>query len=365
MSDSQGLFAYAAILLLAAASSASQAQEQRIPVVQTTTVLRIELAPTVSVPGTVFSRSDVQVTAGVAGQIEMVAEPGTVVLAGQAVARIDRTGLLLQREEQEALLERAEVNLRQLDSQLRRQKELHNSNVVSEFDLEQTEASRDLARSDASITRVRIRQVDDEIRRAEVVARFTGVVTERLRREGEDVARGEILARLTDVENMEVRAFVPLRHLPRTAVGQRIRIFADQGEHEGLIRAVVPTGDVRSQTFETIIDLPPGAGNIWTVGQLVSVAVPISTAAPALAIPRDALILRQNGSFVFRINNENRAERIYVDIGDSAGDLVAVTGSLQEGDRIAIRGAENLADGAEVRAAAAQSAAAASASEGA
>jgi RND family efflux transporter MFP subunit len=364
MSDSRGLFACGAVLLLAAASSASLAQEQRIPVVQTTTVLRIELAPTVSVPGTVFSRSDVQITAGVAGQIEMVAEPGTVVLAGQMVARIDRRALLLQREEQEALLERAEVNLRQLDSQLRRQKELHNSNVVSEFDLEQTEANRDLARSDASITRVRIRQIDDEIRRAEVVARFTGVVTERLRREGEDVARGEILARLTDIENMEVRAFVPLRHLPRTTVGQRIRIFAEQGEHEGLIRAVVPTGDVRSQTFETIIDLPPAAGNIWTVGQLVSVAVPISTTAPALAIPRDALILRQNGSFVFRITNENRAERIYVDIGDSAGDLVAVTGSLQEGDRIAIRGAENLADGAEVRAAAAQSAAAAEASGG-
>jgi RND family efflux transporter MFP subunit len=364
MPDPRGSFTNLAILLLAAASSASFAQDQRIPVVQTASVLRIELAPTVSVPGTVFSRSDVQVTAGVDGQIEMVAEPGTVVMAGQAVARIDRTALLLQREGQEALLERAEINLRQLDSQLRRQRELHSSSVVSEFDLEQTEANRDLAKSDASITRVRIRQIDDEIRRAEVVARFTGVVTERLRREGEDVARGEVLARLTDIENMEVRAFVPLRHLPRTAVGGSIRILADQGDHEGIIRAVVPTGDVRSQTFETIIDLPPDARNIWTVGQLVSVAVPISTTAPALAVPRDALILRQNGSFVFRINNENRAERIYVDIGDSAGDLVAVAGSLQEGDRIAVRGAENLADGAEVRAATAQSAAAAQASDG-
>jgi hypothetical protein len=138
-------------------------------------------------------------------------------------------------------------------------------------------------------------------------------------------------------------------------VGERIRIFANQIEQDGVIRAVVPTGDVRSQTFETIIDLPPAG--VWTVGQLVSVAVPISTAAAALAVPRDALVLRQNGSFVFRINDENRAERIYVDIGDSAGDFVAVTGSLQEGDRIAIRGAENLADGAEVKTASAQAAA--------
>lgn len=66
-------------------------------------------------------------------------------------------------------------------------------------------------------------------------------------------------------------------------------------------------------------------------------------------MPRDALVLRQNGSFVFRINAEYKAERIQVDIGDSAGELVAVNGELAEGDRVAIRGAENLSEGADVR----------------
>lgn len=40
---------------------------------------------------------------------------------------------------------------------------------------------------------------------------------------------------------------------------------------------------------------------------------------------------------------------MFVDIGDSEGELIAVAGALREGDRIAIRGAENLSDGAEVR----------------
>ena len=38
-----------------------------------------------------------------------------------------------------------------------------------------------------------------------------------------------------------------------------------------------------------------------------------------------------------------------MDIGDSEGELIAVAGSIQEGDRVAIRGAENLSNGAEVR----------------
>ena len=330
---------------LVAATAVAQ-QQPPAKVVQVASVERKEIAPTVAVPGTIYSRNEVQVTAGVSGQLVMVAEPGTIVQKGDPVARIDRRPLELQRAEQEALLRRAEINVRQLESQLRRQRELQNSDLVSEFELEQTEANRDLAISDADITRVRIRQIDDQIRRADVRAPFPGIVISRSHRGGEDVARGETLAQLTDVRNMEVRAFVPLKHLPRTIVGDTISVFATDAVHEGRIRALVPTGDVRSQTFEARIDLPASAVDSWTVGQLVSVAVPIRATEMALAVPRDALVLRHNGSFVFRINGDSAAEQVAVVLGDSSGDMVAVEGALQEGDRVAIRGAENLTDGA-------------------
>ena len=339
-------------------SSTAFANQVPAKVVQVASVERTEIAPTVAVPGTIYSRNDVQITAGIAGQLLMVAEPGTIVQQGDAVARIDKRPLLLQRAEQETLLQRAEINIRQLESQLRRQRELQGSNLVSEFELEQTEANRDLALNDADITKVRIRQIDDQIRRADVRAPFTGVVIERMHRSGEDVARGESLAQLTDLRNMEVRAFVPLKHLQRTVVGQSIRVFATDAIYEGQIRALVPTGDVRSQTFEAHIDLPAAARNSWTVGQLVSVAVPIRARASTIAVPRDALVLRHNGSFVFRISQENIAERIAVEIGDSAGDLVAVTGPINAGDRVAIRGAENLQEGSEVKVMLSRSAAA-------
>lgn len=337
----------AVVLIVSAAASAQQPPPAKM--VQVAEVIRTEIVPTVSVPGTIYSRNDVRITAGVAGQLEMVAEPGTIVQKGDPVARIDRSTLLLQRAEQEALLERAEISLRQLNSDLRRQRELGGSNLVSEFQIEQTESNRDLAQSDANITRVRIRQIDDQIRRAETLAQFTGIVTERLRREGEDVSRGEVLGRMTDTQNMEARAFVPLKHLSRTSVGGNISVFESEHEFQGTIRALIPTGDVRSQTFEARIDLPDVAVDSWTVGQLVSVAIPIRAGESTLTVPRDALVLRQNGQYVYRINSENIAERIHVDIGDTQGELIAVRGALLEGDSVAIRGAESLSDGAPVR----------------
>lgn len=343
------LYSPVLLLVLVAAMPAFAQQQGPASVVHVASVSRTEIAPTVAVPGTIFSRNEVQVTAGVAGQLIAVAEPGTYIAEGDLVARIDSRPLVLQRAEQEALLERENINVRQLESQLRRQRELVGSNLVSEFEIEQTEANRDLAISDAKITKVRIQQIDDQIQRASIRAPFSGIVISRDRRAGEDVARGDILARMTDIQNMEVRAFVPLKHLPRTTVGDTIEIFATDVSFEGRIRALVPTGDVRSQTFEAIIDLPASAATNWTVGQLVSVAVPIKARASSLAIPRDALVLRSDGSYVFRINDEDKAERVKVEVGDSSGTLVAVTGSLVEGDRVAIRGAENLREGTVVK----------------
>lgn len=336
-------------ILLCLLAATTLAQEIPAKVVQVASVERTEIAPTIAVPGTIFSRNDVRVTAGVSGQLLSVAEPGTVVQEGEPVARIDKRSLRLQRAEQEALLQRAEINVRQLESQLRRQRELQDSDLVSEFELEQTEANRDLAISDTNITRVRIRQIDDQIQRADVRAPFTGVVISRAYRGGEDVARGEVLAQLTDIRNMEVRAFVPLKHLRRTVVGDAINVFATDATYEGRIRSLVPTGDVRSQTFEARIDLPATARDSWTVGQLVSVAVPMRAREMALAVPRDALVLRHNGSFVFRISDDNAAEQVAVELGDSAGNMIAVTGPLKAGDRVAIRGAENLTDGAAIK----------------
>ncbi len=361
MLDSKFLLATA---LLLAASPVIAQQQMPAKVVRVAEVSRTELAPTVAVPGTIYSRNEVQVTAGVAGQLVMVAEPGTLIEKGQPIASIDKSTLRLQRAEQEVLLQRAEINIRQLNSQLRRQRELENESLVSEFELEQTEANRDLAVSDANITKVRIRQIDDQIRRADIRAPFSGVVISREHRTGEYVARGEVLAQMTDILNLEVRAFVPLKHLPRTSVGQALDIFATDEYHAGVIRSLVPTGDVRSQTFEARIDLPQNAKGSWTVGQLVSVAIPIRAKKLALTIPRDALVLRSNGSFVFRINDESKAEKIEVEIGDSAGDLVSISGPLNEGDRVAIRGAENLTEGADVKIMVSQSAVVARSNEG-
>ena len=91
----------------------SQALAQDAPDAMSVTVTRVEstnVAPRVPAAGTVFSRHETQITAGIAGRLEWVAEPGDVVSAGAPVARFDCEMLNLQRKRQVALAARANIS---------------------------------------------------------------------------------------------------------------------------------------------------------------------------------------------------------------------------------------------------------------
>ena len=49
-------------------------------------------------------------------------------------------------------------------------------------------------------------------------------------------------------------------------------------------------------------------------------------------IPRDALVLRRDGATVFRIRDNNTAERIPVETGRAEGDFIEVVGDIRPGD---------------------------------
>lgn len=334
------------VMLLASAAASAQPQMPPASVV-VQAVEKLDMSPTVPVTGTVYSRDDVQITLGVEGQLEYVAEPGTRVKKGAVIARIDTTQLELSRAEQQAQAERAAAQLRFLDAQLRRQQGLADTNVLAANELEQTQSQRDVAASDLTIAQVRLKQIDDQLQRAVVRADFGGVITERLRDVGEDVSRGTVVARLLDTDRLEVRVLAPLRYQGRIHLGDQLRLFGFEREATGVVRSMVPATDPRQQAVELRIDINAGDRDAmpWSVGELVSVAIPLRAASQVLAVPRDALILRQEGSYVFRVSKEGKAERISVAVGDSTGDRIAVEGELAEGDHVVVRGGESLQPG--------------------
>ena len=336
-------FAAALLLVLWAGNAPAVDNPDAMPIT-VSPVLAASVAPRVPAAGTVFSRNETQITASIAGRLEWVAEPGDQINAGEPVARFDCEMLELQRERQVAQAERADINFRTLAREVERLDSLTEANAISVMQYERTQADRDLAASDLTIARITIKETDNQLRRCNVKAPFSGVVTEQLQRAGEDVERSTVLAAMTDTQNLEVRAAVPIRYLPRMQIGELAEVKMSELRLEARIRKIVPAANSQSQTFQVRLELPEDAPHVVAAGQLVSVTLPLSANA-ALTVPRDSVVLREDGAFVMRINSEQIAEQVSVEVTESNGDHVAVRGELESGDLVAVRGAESLEDG--------------------
>ena len=329
--------ALAAWLSLAAPQALAQ-QDRPSPVQVAHAEVR-QLAPSVHATGIVRSRAAADLAASVAGTLQWVAEPGTAVSPGQLVARLDTRELALARAEQAARVKRAEVNLQALERELTRLRA--SGNAVSRFNVDQAQSNRDLAEADLQVARALLAQTDDQLGRSRLTAPFAGVVSDRVRRAGEEVGRGEVIARIVNPDELEIRLFVPLRHVRAVQPGHTVQVKADQREFTATVSTIVPAGDPRTQSFEVLVKAPPVDG-LLAAGNTVQVLLPLGEPQRRLSVPRDALIIRAEGLYIVRINGQQRAERVPVKAGVADGDWIAVDGSVRAGDSVVVRGGESL-----------------------
>lgn len=308
-----------------------------------------EITGEARVAGTVLSDEDARLSLEVGGVLASIARPGTRVQQGDELARIDDRELVLRRDELQASLERIQAREEFLASESRRLSRLAATSNTSERELGQIQADYQATRAEKRMMQAQLSTAELNLERTRLLAPFDGVVSERLRQRGERISAGTEVLRLTNPATLEVVARVPLRHLQWLEEGQMLPLHI-QGQPdapgEGRLSSIIATGDAQSRLFEIRVELP---AHSLPVGLPVSVSVPTSAATPRLAVPRDSLVLRRNEIYVFRVGEDNKAERISVTLDQGSGAWIAVNGELNAGDQVVVRGNERLQPGAELR----------------
>lgn len=308
------------------------------------------IAPSISVTGVVQSRGGADLAAPLSGRLLWVAEPGQRVRQGEVIARFDVAELRLLRQEQAARVNRGTVAVRAAQREVERMQAA--GNAVAKIQVAQSEDARDLAGGDLAVARATLAQTDERIAKAVLRASGDGVVSERLKRAGEETNRGDLIVRLASPQNLELRLFLPLKYLSAMSVGSSVQVQVASKLWPAPVRAIVPVGDARTQSFDAFVDVGQ-LGVPVTAGDTLKVDIPLAAQRNALVVPRDAVVIRAEGAYVFRLKSGDKgalsAERVPVRIGIASGADLAVEGALAPDDRVVVRGAETLKDGAAVK----------------
>jgi RND family efflux transporter MFP subunit len=330
-----------------------QATEAEPKVVSVAAVRSVEVAPQMMVSGQVYSRFQSNLSAGVDGRLDWIAEPGSQVAAGAELARLDARPLQLRANELQAQLKRSRINATRLSKELARLTTLVTKQLISQTQLEQMQADFDLATADVELAQASLAQLQDQLNRTVLKAPFAGVVSSRLHQVGEEVSRSETLLQLVNLTDLEVRLFAPLGYAAFLTPGQSLQVYRQQGESSLQLSSVIPVSDVRSQTFEARLQIDEKVADQYQVGQLVSVALPTAAAVVSHVVHRDALVLGKNQHAVFMVqqNAEKNAvvKRVVVVPGQGQGEWMQVDAPLSAGALLVVRGADTLKDGDKVR----------------
>ncbi len=339
-----GLATVIGFLALAGSGRAAAQSPEAVPVVVAKAEERL-LSPVTYFAGTVISRDDARIAAEVAGRLMWVAEVGTAVKQGQLVARLEDTLIRDTLAEREATVLREQARLKFYTQEVKRLAPLVERKIVTPSNLDQAISNRDVAKGEVAVARARVKLAKERLARTQIYAPFTGVVTERLQRVGEWAAPGAAVVRLVDSQSLEVQTRVPAETLAFIRTGTVLKLTASPKNGEGSVRVIVPVGDDRSRLYELRLTVTDSQ---WPAGQTLRVAVPTAAPRKVVAVPRDALVIRRDGTSVFRIGQDDTAERVVVQPGIAAGPLIEIRNGIEPGDRVVVRGGERLRPGQKV-----------------
>ncbi|MBV8800779.1 MAG: efflux RND transporter periplasmic adaptor subunit [Alphaproteobacteria bacterium] len=333
----------ASLVSAAAAQQASPSPPPRVGVAQ---ARALRMAPKVTLPGTVVARSDSRLASEVEGRVAWVAEVGTVVKAGDVVARIDRNVAGMQLASDKANVARLSAQLRFDRSQADRMNRLYDQSAIAKATRDQAQSTREMDEGALAQAQASMRKSEYQFNHSEVRAPFPGRVVARLINPGEYAAPGKEIVRLVDIDSIEVKAQSPIDSARFLREGMPVDVEVAHRPLTAAVRAIVPVGDEASRTIEIRVALKAGQA---FVGDAAKVFVPAAAPRQVLAVPRDALVLREDNTYLFKVDGKNVATRVAVETGTSDGSMVEVHGPVKPGERVIVRGAERLEAGQKVQ----------------
>ncbi|UCF79304.1 MAG: efflux RND transporter periplasmic adaptor subunit, partial [Candidatus Eiseniibacteriota bacterium] len=182
--------------------------------------------------------------------------------------------------------------------------------------------------------------------KTEIVAPFSGIVTERNVQLGETVTPGKHVSTVADFDPLVVRFHVPESEAGPVEIGQPVTIEIPASSTELLTAEVALISPVIDQGTGTVkltayLDNP---GFTLRPGTFVRARVIAATHDSALTIPRKALLSEDDLNYVF-VAASDTTSRVEVETGISDGQFVEVLAGLSPGDLVVTIGHGGLKSG--------------------
>lgn len=294
-------------------------------------------------------------------------EDGDEIRRGQRVALIRKEGLDKGVEQMAAQVDGLDAQLRHLEGELARSKDLLAAGVITRQTFDQVQASYESTKAQRRALEASRAQLEVSAGNAVITAPISGVIAEKALQVGDMASPQVPLCRILTIDRLEAVLRLVEADVPRVTLGQPVRLHLDafpDRTFDGAVTAILPYLDPATRTngVKVTLDNPidPATGKrLLKPGMFGRAEILLGRKEQVVVAPEHALLLdnqilsaqksaeRLRKAFV--VDADGIAHRRVVRLGARSGSQVEILDGLSSGERLVVRGHHGLKDGATVK----------------
>ena len=310
----------------------------QIQAVEVTSVVRRDLAETLTVVGSVASNESAEMRAEISGLVRGIFfEEGQVIKKGDVLVKIDDAEIRAQLAQAQARFQLTQLSLERAENLRKTQ-----STTQAEYDRARTEFAS--AKADLAVLNLRLEKT-------EIKAPFDGIVGARSLSPGDYVTSQSAITTIDDLSRLKIEFQMPERYLSKVKPGTRSSVASRSIEAGRLVQGEVYFVSsmidraTRSSVVKGLLESPPSS---LKPGMFANIEVILDVRHQVLAVPEGAVLTTTNGTTLIVVKGaegDKSAEFVAVRLGLRARGLVEVIpikGTLNETSSIVASGVGGL-----------------------
>ncbi len=276
----------------------------------------------------------------------IVKEEGDYVRNNEVLATLDDTEVRISHQQTQIQLEQARLNLEEETKNYERSKELKTRELISEQEFQAAEALYKQRQLELEDREQSFKNLELQLNWTRIRSLSDGYITERLIEMGDKVNANQQVYTIEDFNPLLIRVFVPTSDAIKLSPGMTADVATEVipgALFPGAVKLINPRIDVQTGTVKVTVEIVDESQRLKP-GMFVEVQIVIGMKEDVLAIPRKAILYKQNKTYVF-VAERGQASQREVTLGLTEEDHVEVLEGVTEGDVIVTVGVESLKDG--------------------
>lgn len=306
--------------------------------------------------GSIVPREEVEIKPRVSGVLtEIFVEPGQLVKKNQKMAKITIIPDVVTLNNAENRLKTARISLKNLEKELKRNKDLLEADVISEQDFQRMELNFDLAKEEVKAAENNVVLVREGALKGAsnksnnlVLSTVDGMVLDVPVKQGTSVIEsnsfnpGTTVITVADMDDLIFEGTVDESEVGKIKEGMplKLKIGAIEGqEFEGLLEFIAPKGELNEGTiqFDIKASLTRQENIFVRAGYSANAEIILEARENVLAINEGLVVFKDDKSYVEIERGEQDFEQTEVELGLSDGIYVEVKSGVQKADKVKIQ----------------------------